>query len=100
MIFISFFFVVVTERIEELLKLMAEARTIYMRDKEDLCSVQNGQADDRLQDLLLQISELVLKMCLLFPNLTALYVLLCKAEAGFNSALKIFSGKRDKKRPN
>ncbi|XP_034252650.1 bromodomain-containing protein 8 isoform X2 [Thrips palmi] len=45
------------ERIEELRKLMAEARAVYMRDKEDLCLVQNGQADDRLQDLILQIQE-------------------------------------------
>lgn len=47
------------ERIEELRKLMAEARSVYMRDKEDLCLVQNGQADDKLQELIHQIQELV-----------------------------------------
>lgn len=45
------------ERIEELSRLMAEARAVYMRDKEDLYLVQNGQADDRLQEFALQIQQ-------------------------------------------
>lgn len=46
-----------SERIEELRKFMAEAKSIYMKEKEEIYLVQNGQADDRLEEMQLSIVE-------------------------------------------
>lgn len=45
------------ERIEELRKLMTEARAVYAKEKEEIFLVQNGLADDRYEELLAQIQE-------------------------------------------
>ena len=50
----DFFF---SERIEEIKKLMAEVKAMYLKNKEELELVESGRADDRLNEFTLQIQE-------------------------------------------
>ncbi|KAK3911089.1 Bromodomain-containing protein 8 [Frankliniella fusca] len=45
------------ERIQELRNMMDETRSVYMKEKEEMYRVQNGLADDKLEEFFMQIQQ-------------------------------------------